>query len=110
MAYDAALAERLRDLLTGEDGVREKRMFGGLAFLVRGNLAVSASHDGGLLVRLDPADAEAALAVPHASPMEMRGRSPKGWIRVAPEGLKSEQDLASWVERSLEHVRTLPAK
>ena len=108
MPYDERLAERLRTQLAGEDGVTERRMFGGLAFLVGGNMAVAASHDGGLLARVDP-DGDAA-SEPHAAPMERRARTMAGWVRVAPEGVASDAALAGWVERSLEYVRTLPPK
>lgn len=110
MAYDENLANRLRELLADEDGLTEKRMFGGLAFLVHGNMTVSASSNGGLLLRIDPAETDAALAHPHVAPMEMRGRTMDGWITVAPEGLKTTRDVAAWVERSLAFVRTLPRK
>jgi TfoX/Sxy family transcriptional regulator of competence genes len=110
MAYDEKLANRLRDLLAGEDAVTEKRMFGGLAFLLRGNMSVAASHDGGLLARVDPADADRSLARPHATPMKMRGRTMDGWIRVAPAGLKTKRELAGWVGRSVAFVKTLPPK
>ena len=110
MAYDEDLANRLRELLADEDAVTEKKMFGGLAFLVGGNMSVSASGKGGLLARIDTADTDAALARPHVSRMEMGGRSMDGWIRVAPEGVKTKRQLASWVNRSLGYVRTLPAK
>src|SRR5256885_1007460 len=93
-----------------EEAVTEKAMFGGLAFLLHGNMAVSASRNGGLLARIDPGDTDAALARPHASLMEMRGRTMDGWITVAPDGVKTEQDLASWVEQSLAFVKTLPPK
>ena len=110
MAYDEDLANRLRELLADEDGVTEKKMFGGLAFLVRGNMSVSASGKGGLLARIDPDDTDGALARPHVTRMEMAGRSMDGWIRVAPEGVKTKRQLTSWVDRSLAFVRTLPAK
>lgn len=110
MPYDEDLANRLRELLAGEDAVTEKKMFGGLAFLVRGHMSVSASGAGGLLVRIDPADTDAALARPHTARMEMRGRTMDGWIRVAPEGLKTKRQLAAWVGRSLTFVKTLPPK
>jgi TfoX/Sxy family transcriptional regulator of competence genes len=110
MAYDEDLANRLRELLGDEDAVTEKKMFGGLAFLVHGHMTVAASGQGGLLARVDPADSDAALARPHAAPMEMRGRSMDGWIRVAPEGARTKRDLAPWVRRSLAYVRTLPPK
>src|SRR4051795_8044680 len=94
MAYDEDLANRLRELLADEDAITEKKMFGGLAFLLQGNMAVSASGQGGLLARIDPADTEAALARPHAALMEMGKRSMAGWIRVAPEGVKTKRELA----------------
>jgi TfoX/Sxy family transcriptional regulator of competence genes len=110
MAYDEDLANRLRELLADEDAVTEKKMFGGLAFLVRGNMAVSASRNGGLLARIDPADTQAALARPHVALMEMGGRTMDGWVTVAPEGVKTKRQLGAWVTRSLAFVRTLPAK
>jgi TfoX/Sxy family transcriptional regulator of competence genes len=110
MAYDEDLANRLRELLADEDGVTEKRMFGGLAFLVRGNMSVSASRTGGLLARIDPAQTDDALARPHASLMEMRGRTMDGWVIVAPEGIKTKRDVGAWVKRSLGYVKTLPSK
>jgi hypothetical protein len=110
MAYDEELANRLREQLAGEDGVTEKKMFGGLAFLVNGHMCVAASGAGGVLARVDPAAGDAALAQPHAEPMVMRGRAMDGWIRVAPEGVASDDALGSWVERGLAYVRTLPPK
>jgi len=110
MAYDAELVERLRELLAAEDGITEKQMFGGLAFLLDGNMSVSASGRGGLLVRIDPATTEAMLARPHVSLMEMGGRSMDGWIRVAPEGLRTKRELSAWVRRSVSFARTLPPK
>jgi TfoX/Sxy family transcriptional regulator of competence genes len=110
MAYDEELANRLRELLADEDAVTEKKMFGGLAFLVRGNMAVSASRNGGLLARIDPAATDAALARPHVKLMEMGGRTMDGWITVAPEGLRTKRELSAWVKRSLSFVSTLPAK
>jgi TfoX/Sxy family transcriptional regulator of competence genes len=110
MAYDEDLANRLRDLLADEDAITERKMFGGLAFLLHGHMTVSASGKGGLLARIDPADTDAALARPHVSRMEMAGRSMDGWIRVAPDGVRTKRQLASWVNRSLAFVRTLPPK
>jgi TfoX/Sxy family transcriptional regulator of competence genes len=110
MAYDEDLAHRLRELLAGEEAVTEKKMFGGLAFLVRGNMSVSASRNGGLLVRIDPADSDACLQRPHVALMEMRGRTMDGWLTVAPEGLGTKRELGAWVKRSLAYVETLPAK
>ena len=110
MAYDEDLANRIRDLLADEDAVTEKKMFGGLAFLLKGNMSVSASRDGGLLLRIDPADTDASLARPHVARMEMGGRAMDGWITVAPAGLKTERELAAWVKQSLDFVKTLPPK
>jgi TfoX/Sxy family transcriptional regulator of competence genes len=110
MAYDEDLADRLRELLAGEDGITEKKMFGGLAFLLHGNMTVSASSQGGLLVRVDPADDDADLARPHVAPMEMRGRPMPGWLRVESEAVQHDAELAEWVRRSLEFARTLPPK
>jgi hypothetical protein len=110
MPYDEFLVERLRDLLADENRVAEKRMFGGLAFMVRGNLCVAASHTGGLLARVDPDDSDAYLAAPHVSLMEMRGRPMHGWLMIAPEALKTKPQLAAWVKRSVAFVKTLPPK
>ena len=110
MAYDEDLANRLRELLADEDAITEKKMFGGLAFLLHGNMTVSASGKGGLLARIDPADTDAAVARAHVTRMEMGGRSMDGWIRVAPEGLRTKRQLSAWVDRSLRFVRTLPPK
>ena len=85
MAYDEHLTNRLRQLLADETAVTEKKMFGGLAFLVDGHLSVAASHNGGLLVRIAPTDMDECIARPHVAPMEMRGRALNGWITVAPE-------------------------
>jgi TfoX/Sxy family transcriptional regulator of competence genes len=110
MAYDEDLANRLRELLADEDAITEKKMFGGLAFLLHGNMSVSASRSGGLLVRIDPADTDRFLARPHVAMMEMRGRTMDGWLIVAPEGLKTKRELAAWVKRSVAFVKTLPPK
>jgi hypothetical protein len=110
MAYDEELANRLRELLAGEDGISETKMFGGLAFLVHGNMAVSASRNGGLLVRIPPSDTEAALARPHVTLMQMGGRTMDGWITVAPEGLRTKRQLAPWVKRGLGFAQTFPPK
>jgi TfoX/Sxy family transcriptional regulator of competence genes len=110
MPYDEDLANRIRELLAGEDAITEKKMFGGLAFLLHGNMTVSASRTGGLLARIDPADTDAALQHPHAARMEMGRRTIDGWISVAPEGVRTQRDLTGWVDRSLAYVRTLPPK
>ncbi len=110
MAYDEDLANRLRELLADEPAITEQKMFGGLAFLLHGNMSVSASRNGGLLVRIDPADTDACLARPHVELMEMGGRPRDGWITVAPEGLKTKRELAAWVKRSIDFAKTLPPK
>jgi TfoX/Sxy family transcriptional regulator of competence genes len=110
MAYDEDLVNRLRELLADEDAVVEKKMFGGLAFLLHGHMSVSASRNGGLLVRIDPAETDAALARPHVALMKMGGRTMDGWIIVAPEGLRTKRELAAWVKRSVTFVRALPPK
>ncbi len=110
MAHDEDLARRIRALLDGEDGIDERRMFGGLAFLVGGNLAVGASGQGGLMLRVAPEDTEALLREPHARPMEMRGRELDGWLRVDAEGVRGDEALASWVARGVAAARALPAK
>ena len=108
MAYDDELANRLREALAGEV-VTEKRMFGGLAFLIGGHLTVSASGRGGLLLRVDPATSDALLADPSAERAVMGGRAMDGWLRIAPSGLDDEQ-LTRWVRLAVAFVRTLPAK
>ena len=110
MAYDEDLANRLRELLADEDAITEKKMFGGLAFLLNGHMSVSASGQGGLLARIDPAETDAVLAKEHVSRMEMRGRTMDGWVRVAPEGVRTKRQLQPWVKRSVSYVKTLPPK
>ena len=106
MAYDEELADRIRALVAGEDGITEQKMFGGLAFLVDGNMAVAASGQGGILVRVDP-DASAGLVeTTGAEEMVMRGRSMAGWLRVEP----AEDELPQWVERGVSYARSLPPK
>jgi TfoX/Sxy family transcriptional regulator of competence genes len=110
MAYDEDLANRIRELLSEEAGVSEMRMFGGLAFLVAGNMAVAASGQGGLMVRVDHEDTEALLGKPHTRPFEMRGRAMQGWLRVDPEGVRTKRQLGPWVKRGVAYARSLPAK
>ena len=110
MAYDEQVAQRIRDLVVGDLDVTEKKMFGGLAFLINGNMAVSASSKGGLLLRVDPSDTEALVAQPHAEPFEMRGREMAGWLRIAPEGVQSDERLRHWVAIGTAYARSLPAK
>ncbi len=110
MAYDEDLADRIRELIAADPDVTEMRMFGGLAFLVGGNMAVAASGQGGLMVRVDPAQTDALLAKPHAGPFEMRGRAMRGWLRVDEAGVRTTRQLERWVTRGVEHARSLPAK
>ncbi|MCA0330124.1 MAG: TfoX/Sxy family protein [Actinobacteria bacterium] len=110
MAYDEGLAERIRELVAGERGISEKRMFGGLAFLLDGHMAIAASGQGGALVRVDPADTGTLLAKGPAEPMVMRGREMDGWVRVPSEALRTRAQLSRWTERALAFVRTLPPK
>jgi TfoX/Sxy family transcriptional regulator of competence genes len=110
VAYDEDLANRIRELIAGEPGVTEQRMFGGLAFLIGGNMSVAASGQGGLMVRVDPEETDALVAKPHARPFEMRGREMKGWLRVDAEGVRTKRQLAPWVERGVAYARSLPAK
>ena len=110
MAYDEELAERVRELVAGEPGLSEKRMFGGLAFLINGHMAVSASGQGGLLLRVPPEQTDALLREPHAERFEMRGRSMDGWLRIPPEGLAGRQELERWVGVGVGYARSLPPK
>jgi TfoX/Sxy family transcriptional regulator of competence genes len=110
MAFDPDLADRLRSALAEEPGVTEKRMFGGLAFLVDGNMAVSASSRGGLLLRVDPAETAALVSEPHVDRYEMRGREMDGWLRVGMEALQTDDALRGWVDRGVACARSLPAK
>ncbi len=110
MAYEEKLAERVRELLADENGVTEKKMFGRLAFLLNGNMAIAASGQGGLLVRVDPADSEALIALPHVALMQMRGRTMTGWVTVGPAALQSKRELAGWVRRGVAYATLLPSK
>ncbi|OXM75350.1 MULTISPECIES: TfoX/Sxy family protein [Amycolatopsis] len=109
MAYDHELADRVRDLLSGADGMSEKRMFGGLGFLVHGNMALAAASGGGLLVRVEPDDGERLLGG-DVQPMVMRGREMRGWLRVGPAAVRTPEQLGEWVERGVSYARALPAK
>jgi TfoX/Sxy family transcriptional regulator of competence genes len=110
MAYDEDLANRIRELVAGEPDVTEQRMFGGLAFLIGGNMSVAASGQGGLLVRVDPEDTDPLVARPPAQPFEMRGRVMKGWLRVDAEGVRTKRQLEPWVRRGVAYARSLPPK
>ena len=110
VAYDEDLANRIREIVQNEPGLTEKRMFGGLAVLINGNMAVSASGQGGLLLRVDPTDTPALVQRPEASRFEMRGREMDGWLRIDPAGLATKRQLKSWVSRGVSYARSLPAK
>jgi TfoX/Sxy family transcriptional regulator of competence genes len=110
VAYDEDLAARIRELVGTEEGLTEKRMFGGLAFLIDGHMSVSASGQGGLLLRVDPNETDALLSQPHAQPFQMRGREMQGWLRIDAEGLRTKRQLERWVARGVAYARTLPPK
>jgi TfoX/Sxy family transcriptional regulator of competence genes len=110
MAYDEDLANRIRELVAPERGLTEKKMFGGLAFLIGGNMAVAASGQGGLMVRVDPDETDALLAKPGAMPFEMRGRGMAGWLRVDDEAVRTKRQLEPWVRRGVAYARSLPPK
>jgi TfoX N-terminal domain len=110
VAYDEELADRIRELVADEAGLTEKRMFGGLAFLIGGNMAISASGQGGVMVRVDPAQSDALLTTTNARLVEMRGRQMTGWMRVDPADLRTRQQLATWVETGVAYARSLPPK
>jgi hypothetical protein len=110
MAYDEALADRIRTLLAGEHDVTEKKMFGGLAFLIGGNMSVSASGQGGLLLRCEPAETADLVQEPHASSFVMRGRAMEGWLRVDGDGVQTDAELKKWVTRGVSYARSLPPK
>jgi TfoX/Sxy family transcriptional regulator of competence genes len=110
MAYDEDLVDRIRELLGPERGVDEKRMFGGLAFLINGNMSVAASRNGGLMVRVPPDDTEKLLTRNHVEPMVMAGRQTRGWLRVAGDGVKTKRQLQAWVGRGVDYAKSLPPK
>jgi TfoX/Sxy family transcriptional regulator of competence genes len=110
MAYDEELAERIRELVAGKRGVTEQKMFGGLAFLVGGNMAIAASGQGGVLVRVDPDESDRLIASTNARPFEMRGRSMQGWLRVDDDDVRTKRQLVKWVELGTAYARSLPAK
>jgi TfoX/Sxy family transcriptional regulator of competence genes len=110
VAYEEELADRIRELLDGEAGLTEQKMFGGLAFLVGGNMAVAASGQGGVLVRVDPAQSEELVATKKARLMEMGGRSMQGWLRVDSDAVRTKAQLAKWVGLGAAYARSLPAK
>ena len=108
MAYDEELAARIRALVAGEPSLTEQKMFGGLAFLVGGNMAIAASGQGGALVHVDPEESDRLLASTSARPFEMRGRAMQGWLRVDDEHLRTKRELEQWVKIGTAYARTLP--
>jgi TfoX/Sxy family transcriptional regulator of competence genes len=110
MAYDEDLAGRIRELLGPQKGVEEKRMFGGLAFLINGNMSVAVSARGGLMVRVPPGETETLLAREHVEPMVMAGRETRGWLRVSGDGVKTKRQLQSWITRGVDCAKSLPPK
>ena len=110
MAYDTELADRIRELLGAQRGVEEKRMFGGLAFLVNGNMSACVSGQGGLMVRVPREETEKLLSRDHVEPMIMAGRETRGWLRVSEEGVKTKRQLQGWVSRGVDYAKSLPPK
>jgi hypothetical protein len=110
VAYDEDLANRIRELIGAEADLDEQRMFGGLAFLIGGHMAVAASGQGGLLVRVEPGETGALAAKPHARRFEMRGREMEGWLRVDEDGVRTKRQLEPWVRRGVAYARSLPPK
>jgi TfoX/Sxy family transcriptional regulator of competence genes len=110
MAYDEQLAVRIRDLVADEAGLTEKKMFGGLAFLVKGNMAVAASGQGGLLVRVDPTESAKLVEKTPATDMEMRGRRMAGWLRLDSADVEADDELSAWVDRGVSFARSLRPK
>jgi len=110
VAYDEDLADRIRELLAEPRGVTEKKMFGGLAFLIHGNMAIAASGQGGVLVRVDPAESDRLVASTKARPMVMRGREMAGWLRLDAEDVRTKRQLSKWVTLGRAYAESLPAK
>jgi TfoX-like protein len=110
VAYDEELADRIRDLLAVEPGLTEQKMFGGLAFLIGGNMAIAASGHGGVLVHVDPEQSDALIATTNARLMEMRGRQMQGWLRIDSEDVRTKRQLAKWVRLGATYARSLPTK
>jgi TfoX/Sxy family transcriptional regulator of competence genes len=110
VAYDEDLANRIRELLAGESGVVEQKMFGGLAFLIAGHMSVAVSREGGLLLRCDPEETDKLLTQQHTRDFVMRGRPMDGWLRVDDAGVKTKRQLEKWVARGVGYARSLPEK
>jgi TfoX N-terminal domain len=110
MAYDQDLADRIRLLIGSDPDLTEKKMFGGLAFLIGGNMAIAASSQGGAMIRVDPEQSDALMATTTATLVEMRGRAMPGWLRVSSGDLRTDDQLSPWVERGIGYARSLPRK
>jgi TfoX/Sxy family transcriptional regulator of competence genes len=110
VAYDQDLADRIRRLIGGDPDLTERKMFGGLAFLMNGNMAIAASGEGGAMIRVDPQQSDALTATTNASLAEMRGRAMPGWLRVSSDDLRTDDQLSPWVERGIGYARSLPPK
>ena len=110
MAYDEDIAERIRQLTSAEPDLSERKMFGGLAFLIGGNMAIAASGQGGILVRVDPEQSDALVTDTDAETAVMRGREMRGWLRVDSQHLHNEEELEKWVDLSTRYARSLPTK
>ena len=110
MAYDEVLADRIRELFLGDRDVTEKKMFGGLAFLIGGHMPVAASREGGLLLHVDPAIYDKLMDTTTARPMVMRGREMHGWLRVDADAVKTKRQLTKWTDLGATYARSLPAK
>jgi len=110
MAYDEDIANRIRELVGDQAGLSEQKMFGGLAFLIGGNMAIAASGQGGIMVRVDPAQSDAIVAKTAATPMVMRGREMQGWLRVDADEVRTKRQLVKWVDLGTAYARTLPVK
>ncbi len=110
MSYDQELADRIRHLIGCDPDLTEKKMFGGLAFLIAGNMAIAASSQGGAMVRVDPEQSDALVATTKASLAEMRSRPMPGWLRVSSADLRTDDQLTPWVQRGTGYARTLPPK
>jgi hypothetical protein len=110
MAYDEQIAERIRRFVSGDPDLAEKKMFGGLAFLICGNMAIAASGEGGVMVRVDPGQSDALVAATTATVVQMRGRPMPGWLHVSSADLQADDDLAAWVEKGTGYARSLPPK
>ncbi len=110
MAYDEELGNRIREHIEHEKGLTEKRMFGGLAFMINGHMAVSAGSQGGLLLRVDPADTDSLVCEPHVGRFVMRGRELDGWLRVDPQAIDTDEQFARWLGIGVSYARSLPPK